>query len=81
MYFLLVGIVMLALKYLEIGPIAGLSWWIVLSPFGLAVAWWAWADSSGYTKRVEIDKMAKRKEDRIEKQRDAMGMLPRKKKK
>ena len=81
MYFLLIGIVMLALKYLEVGPIAGLSWWIVLSPFGLAMAWWWWADSSGYTKRVEIDKMAKRKEDRIEKQRDAMGMLPKKKKK
>ena len=81
MYFLLIGIVMLALKYLEIGPIAGLSWWIILSPFGMAVAWWSWADSSGYTKRVEIAKMAKRKDDRIDKQRDAMGMLPKKKKK
>lgn len=81
MYFLLIGIVMLALKYLEIGPIAALSWWIILSPFGLAIAWWSWADSSGYTKRVEIAKMAKRKEDRIDKQRDAMGMLPKKKKK
>lgn len=80
MYFLLIGIVMLALKYLEIGPVAGLSWWIILSPFGLAIAWWSWADSSGYTKRVEIAKMAKRKEDRIDKQRDAMGMLPKKKK-
>ena len=81
MYFLLIGIVMLALKYLEIGPIAGLSWWIILSPFGLAIAWWSWADSSGYTKRVEIAKMAKRKDDRIDRQRDAMGMLPKKKKK
>ena len=81
MYFLLIGIVMLALKYLDVEPIAGLSWWIVLSPFGLAIVWWWWADSSGYTKRVEIDKMAKRKENRIDKQRDAMGMLPRKKRK
>lgn len=81
MYFLLIGIVMLALKYLEIGPIASLSWWIVLSPFGMAIAWWWWADSSGYTKRVEIAKMAKRKDDRIDKQRDAMGLLPKKKKK
>ena len=81
MYFLLIGIVMLALKYLEIGPIAGLSWWIILSPFGMAIAWWSWADSSGYTKRVEIAKMAKRKDDRIDKQREAMGMLSKKKKK
>jgi small Trp-rich protein len=79
MYFLLIGIVALVLKYMEIGPVAGLAWWIVLSPFALAVAWWLWADKSGYTKRREIDKMAKRKQDRIDKQRDAMGMLSKKK--
>lgn len=80
MYLLLIGIIALALKYLEIAPVANWSWWVVLAPFGLAAAWWAWADSSGYTKRREIEKMDKRKHDRIEKQRDAMGMLPRKKK-
>ncbi|CAN7211934.1 TIGR04438 family Trp-rich protein [Polaromonas sp. LjRoot131] len=81
MYFLLLGIVGLALKYLEIGPVATWSWFIVLSPFAMAVAWWAWADASGYTKRKEVDKMAKRKDDRIEKQREAMGMLSAKKRK
>ncbi len=80
MYFLIIGIAALAMKYLEIGPVAAFSWWIVLSPFPLAVAWWAWADMSGYSKRVEIEKMAKRKEDRIEKQRVAMGMLTKKRK-
>ncbi|MDP3798408.1 MAG: TIGR04438 family Trp-rich protein [Polaromonas sp.] len=79
MYLLLIGIVGLAMKYLEMGPVADWSWWIVLSPFGLAVAWWAWADASGYTKQREIDKMAKRKQDRIDKQRDAMGMLKKRK--
>ena len=81
MYFLLIGIVALVLKYLEIGPVATLSWLIVLSPFALAVVWWAWADASGYTKRKEIEKMDKRKQDRIDKQRDAMGMLSAKKRK
>lgn len=80
MYFLLVGILMLVMKYLEFGVVASWSWWLVLSPFGLAVLWWAWADKSGYTKRVEMEKMDKRREDRIEKQRDAMGMLPKKNK-
>ena len=80
MYFLLLGIAMLAMKYLEFGPVAGLSWWLVLSPFGLAVLWWAWADKSGYTKRVEIEKMEQRKKDRIDKQREAMGLLPKRKK-
>ena len=55
MYLLLIGILGLALKYLEIGPVADLSWWWVLSPFALAVAWWSWADSSGYTKRKELE--------------------------
>ena len=76
MLFLFAGVVMLLMKWLEFGPVANFSWWIVLSPFALAVAWWAWADASGYTKRREIDKMARRKEQRIDKQRDAMGMLP-----
>ena len=80
MYFLLLGIVAGALKYLEIGPFATLPWWMVLSPFGMAVLWWWYADSSGYTKRKEMEKMDKRRDDRIEKSREAMGMLPKKKK-
>lgn len=79
MYLLLIGIVGLVMKYLEIDPVAAWSWWVVLSPFALAVAWWAWADASGYTKQKEIDKMAKRKQERIDKQRDAMGMLKKRK--
>ena len=80
MYFLLTGIATLLMKYLEFGPVATWSWWIVLSPFAMAVAWWAWADSSGYTKRKEMDKMDKRKQDRLERQREQMGMLPKRKK-
>ena len=78
MFLLFIGILGLALKYLEIGPVASLSWWLVLSPFALAVAWWAWADASGYTKRKEVEKMDKRKHDRIDKQRAAMGLAPKK---
>jgi len=75
MYFLLLGVTLLALKGLEIGPFAAWSWWLALLPFALAVVWWAWADRSGYTKKKEMDKMDKRKAERIDKQRDAMGML------
>jgi len=75
MYFLLIGIVALAMKYLEIGPVATWSWLIVLSPFALAVLWWWYADASGYTKKKEVEKMEQRKQDRIDKSRDAMGML------
>lgn len=80
MYFLLIGIAALLMKYLAFGPFATLSWWLVLSPFGMAVVWWAWADKSGYTKRVEMDKMEKRKTDRIQRQHEAMGGLSKKRK-
>jgi small Trp-rich protein len=79
MYLLMIGILGIALKYLQIGPVAAWSWWVVLSPFGLAVAWWWWADKSGYTERTAIAKMEKRKQERIDKQRDAMGMLKKRK--
>lgn len=79
MFFLLIGVIGILLKYLEIGPVATLDWWIVLTPFALAVAWWWWADSSGYTKKKEMEKMDKRKQERIDKQRDAMGMLKKRK--
>jgi small Trp-rich protein len=74
MLFLGLGLILLALKYLEIGPVALWSWWVVLAPFGLAVAWWAWADWSGYTKKKAMDRENARKQARIEKQRDAMGL-------
>ena len=74
MYLLLLGIIGLGLKYMEIGPVATLDWWLVLSPFALAVAWWAWADASGYTKRKEVEKMDKVTQDRIDKHKRAIGM-------
>jgi small Trp-rich protein len=77
MYLLILGVALILLKYLEIGVVANLSWWWVLSPFALAVAWWAWADASGYTKRKEMEKMDQKKQERIDKQREALGIKPR----
>ncbi|MBJ2158128.1 TIGR04438 family Trp-rich protein [Variovorax sp. IB41] len=74
MLFLLLGLLGLGLKYFEVGVVAGWSWWIVLSPFALAVAWWAWADSSGYTKRKVIERENRRKQARIDRQKANMGL-------
>jgi small Trp-rich protein len=74
MWFLGLGLLALALKYFEIGMVATWSWWIVLSPFALAVAWWAWADSSGYTKRKVVEREERRKQARIDRQKNNMGM-------
>jgi len=73
MYFLGLGIILLLLKWLEYGPVGQWAWWIVLAPFALAAAWWAWVDGSGLTKRREMEKMARRKQDRIDKNRAALG--------
>ena len=73
MYFLGLGIILLLMKYMEMGPVATWSWLIVLAPFGLAVIWWAWADASGYTRRKAMEREDQRRQDRIDKQREALG--------
>lgn len=78
MYLLGLGILFLLMKYLEVGPVAEWSWWVVLAPFGGAALWWAWADATGYTKRRAVDKENKRKQDRIDKQREQLGIGVRK---
>ena len=77
MYFLILGVMLLLLKYLEIGPVAAWTWYTVLAPFGLAVLWWAWADWSGYTKRKAMEQEDRKKAQRLQKARDAMGQSPR----
>lgn len=76
MFFLITGIALLLLKYLEIGFVAGWSWWVVLSPFAMAVAWWAWADATGYTKRKAMQRMDEKKHERINRHREALGIKP-----
>ena len=75
MYLLGLGIILLALKYLEIGPVAAWSWWLVLAPFAAAVAWWSWADSTGYTKRKAMERDDARRQARVDKHKEAIGTL------
>lgn len=79
MYLLGLGLVLLVLKYLEIGPVATWDWWVIAVPFGLAVLWWAWADSSGYTKKKAMERDNARRQERIDRNREALGTLPKKK--
>jgi len=79
MLFLVLGIVLLAMKYLEIDPVAAWGWIYVLAPFGLAVVWWAWADWSGYTKRKVVQREDAKKQARIDKQRENIGLAPKRK--
>jgi small Trp-rich protein len=76
MYLMLIGITLLAMKYLEFGPVALWEWWQVLIPFPLAIAWWWWADWSGYTKRKAVQREAMKKQARIDKNKEAIGIKP-----
>ena len=80
LYFLGLGVVLLLLKYLEIGPLADWSWWWVLTPFVLAFLWWTWADASGYTKRKAMEIEEKRMKDRRERTKSALDANYRNKK-
>ena len=77
MYLLGIGLVLILLKFMEIGPVATWDWWWVLSPLALAVAWWAWADWSGYTKKAVVKKENERKQARINKSRENLGIQKR----
>ena len=72
MYLLGIGIVLILLKYLEIDPVAAWSWLWVLAPFGLAVAWWSWADATGYTKRKAMEQDDKRRDERRARTKEAL---------
>jgi small Trp-rich protein len=77
MYLLGLGIILVILKWQQIGPVAEWTWWWVLAPFLGAVLWWMWADWSGYTKRKAMEREDARKHDRIARQHKAMGKPPR----
>lgn len=74
MYLLLLGLALLALKLLDVDPVAGWAWWVVLTPFGLAALWWWWADTTGYTRRKAMEREEQRKRARLNKQRDQLGL-------
>ena len=79
MYLLGLGLIFLAMKYFGMGRVAAWDWWLVLSPFGLAVLWWAWADWSGYTKKKAMERENARRQKRVDKNREALGTLTKKK--
>lgn len=75
MYLVGLGLVFLVMKYLSFGPVADWSWWLVLSPFPVAVAWWTFADRSGLTAKKAMEMEQKRRQDRIDRNRANMGTM------
>jgi small Trp-rich protein len=68
MVFLGIGVVLLLMKWLEFGPVANWSWWIVLLPFGLAWIWFEVVEPYfGLDKKKAHDDIDKVKAERIRK--------------
>ncbi|MBI3369460.1 MAG: TIGR04438 family Trp-rich protein [Burkholderiales bacterium] len=74
MWFIVVGVVLLALKLSGWGPVALWSWWYVLAPFGAAFLWWTFADASGLTKKRAMDREDKRVKSRRQRHLENMGL-------
>jgi small Trp-rich protein len=73
--------VLVLLKLLGIAPAGEWNWLWILSPFGLAVLWWAWADKTGMTQRKAMKRMDERKEARRQKAMEALGQGDRQRRK
>jgi small Trp-rich protein len=66
MWLLMVGVVLMALKLLEIGVVEELSWWWIVLPFGLAYLWFELIEQRfGWDKKKAFDDMEAAKKERI----------------
>jgi small Trp-rich protein len=77
MYMLGIALAVMFWKWYNIG--GPTTWtvddWIVIGiPFGLTVAWWVWADETGYTKRKAMERDDERRDKRRDAQREALGL-------
>ena len=73
MYLVVLGVIGVLMKWLAYGPVSDWPWWVVLSPFGLAMAWWFYADMSGHTAKAVMKREEKRRLDRIQRNRINTG--------
>jgi small Trp-rich protein len=73
MWFVVIGLVLVLLKVAAVAPVALWSWWLVLTPFGLAALWWHWADSVGLTQRKAMRQMDEKQAARRKKTMESLG--------
>ena len=72
MWLLVIGLVLVVLKFAEAPVVGGWPWWLVLLPFAATILWWIFADMTGLTAR----RLQQRWDDKREKRRrDAIDNL------
>ena len=74
MVFVVIGVLLLLMKLADFGVVGVWTWYVVLLPFGVAALWWWFADTTGWTKQREINKMEDKKRQRRIDALDNLGM-------
>lgn len=81
MYLVLIGAVLVLLKYFEIDPVAAWSWWWILTPLAVAIVWFEWLEKAFGKDRRRQDHVEyeKNRKDRVAQQFSLMhkGKKPR----
>jgi small Trp-rich protein len=68
MYLLVIGLLLLLMKWADFGPVGNWPWWVVIAPFILAVIWFeAIEPALGLDKKKAHDDIDKIKQARIRK--------------
>jgi small Trp-rich protein len=65
-----IGVLLVLLRWLEVGPLADLSWWWVLTPLAVCFVWFEVLERVfGMDKRqLEASEWQKRRKDRVDAQ-------------
>jgi small Trp-rich protein len=65
-----IGGLLVLLRWLELGPVAELSWWWVLSPLGVAIVWFEGLERLFGRDRRQVEQVEyeRRRKERVENQ-------------
>ena len=75
MLFLVVGLILLVMFFMDIAPVSTWKWYWLAVPFALAWIWWDVIDPMfSLSKKQEVKNFEARKKARLEKARDALGL-------
>jgi len=67
MYLLIIGFLLVLMKFMEFGPPATWSWWIILSPFIAILIWWEVIEKVfKLRQKREAAQLEKEKKDRLD---------------
>ncbi|MGA8007900.1 MAG: TIGR04438 family Trp-rich protein [Thiomonas sp.] len=75
MAFVILSLIFIALKLLDVAPVAAWSWWWVLLPLVFAFLWWEVIDPMfGISQKRAMNDMADRRNARRQKYRESLGL-------